>query len=262
MIRKSEDKMKKIISMFLLLGLVLGCSNHKIDENDKGKGVINSSSQQPLDKNSGTKYTDESEEDSDVNKSENTDHISSTKVQLILNQCVQENSYFCVPACLQMVLKYKNIEKSQSELAVELNTKQNTGTEYVDLVRVANKYLFNNENVGHNELGYHIQTLNRYDRNPQIAIDFERRVKTDISSDDPVFVAIDVNALYPNLNRGNHMIVVTGYALEKGSDEIAFYYYIDPSYVVQDSIYGGLKKVTKEELINAIVINEEPAYIY
>lgn len=58
------------------------------------------------------------------------------------------------------------------------------------------------------------------------------------------------------------MIVVTGYALEKGSDEIAFYYYIDPSYVVQDSIYGGLKKVTKEELINAIVINEEPAYIY
>lgn len=254
--------MKKIISMFLLLGLVFGCSNHKIDDNDKDKGAINSFRQHPLEKNSGTKYTDESEEDLEVNSSENTNHISSAKVQLILNQSVQENGYFCVPACLQMVLKYKNIEKSQSELAAELNTKQNTGTEYVDLARVANKYLFNNENVGYNEPGYHIQTLNRYDRNPQIAIDFERRVRADISTNDPVFVAVDVNALYPNLNSANHMIIVTGYILEEGKDEIAFYYYIDPSYVVQDSIYGGLKIATKEELINTIVVNKEPAYIY
>lgn len=254
--------MKKIVSLLLLLGLVFGCNNHKIDENDKGKDVGKNSSLYQLEKNSGTKNSNESEENSEVNSSENTNRISSTKVQLILNQSVQENGYFCVPACLQMVLKYKNIEKSQSELAVELNTKQSTGTEYVDLARVANKYLFNKENVGHNEPGYHIQILNRYDRNPQIAIDFERRVKTDISTDDPVFVAIDVNALYPNLNSGNHMIVVTGYLLEEGSDEIAFYYYIDPSYVVQDSIYGGLKIATKEELINAIVVNEEPAYIY
>lgn len=254
--------MKKIVSLFLLLGLLFGCSNYKTDENDKGNGVKNNSDQNQSEKNSGTKYTDESEKDSKVNSSENMNTVSSTKIQLTLNQSVQENGYYCVPACLQMVLNYKNIEKSQSELAVELNTKQSTGTEYVDLARVANKYLFNNVNVGDNEPGYHVQTLNRYDRNPQIAIDFERRVRTDISTNDPVFVAIDVNALYPHLNSCNHMIVVTGYALEEGSDEIAFYYYIDPSSVVQDSVYGGLKKVTKDELINAIIVNEEPAYIY
>lgn len=187
--------------------------------------------------------------------------IPLTKIQLMLSQSVQENNYYCVPACLQMVLKYKNINRSQSELAAELNTKEITGTEYIDLTRVVNKYLFNNENVGYNEPGYHIQTLTRYDNNPQIANVFERRVRSDISTDDPVFVAVDVKALYPHLNSGNHMIVVTGYALYEGTDNIA-YYYIDPSYVVQDSVYGGLKTATKEELINAIIVNDEPAYIY
>ena len=87
-------------------------------------------------------------------------------------------------------------------------------------------------------------------------------MRLDISTNDPIFVAIDLNALYPHLSSANHMIVVTGYALYAGTDNIAYYYYIDPSYTVQDENYGGLKTVTSENLINAIVVNEEPAYIW
>lgn len=202
------------------------------------------------------------EENHNTNMSVQESRMPVDKIQLQVVQSVQENNYFCVPACLQMVLRYKGIEKSQIELSEEMNTKPVTGTEYVDLARVANKYLFNNETVGPNDIGYHIQTLNRNDTNPEISSTFEKRVRLDISSNDPVFVAIDVNALYPNLSSGNHMIVIIGYALYSGTDNIAYYYYIDPSYVVQDETYGGLKTVTKEKLINAIVVNEEPAYIW
>lgn len=185
-----------------------------------------------------------------------------TNVQLPLVQSVQENNYYCVPACLQMVLRFKNINKTQQELANEMNTVPVTGTEYIDLARVANKYLFNDESVEMNEAGYHIQTLTQYDTNPQIAIDFENRVRLDISTNDPIFVAVDVSELYPNLGHGNHMIIITGYALYEGTNNIAYYYYIDPSYMVQDDVNGGLKTVTKEILNEAIINNVEPAYIY
>lgn len=184
------------------------------------------------------------------------------RVRLSLEQSVQENSYYCVPACLQMVLKYKGINKTQSELAKELKTDPVTGTEYLNLAEIANKYLFGHESVSDNEVGYHIQTITRYSEDENLSAVFEKRVREDISTNDPVFVAIDVNALYPELTSGNHMIVLTGYALYSGTDNIAYYYYIDPSYVVQDETYGGLKIVTKEELMNAIIVNDEPAYIW
>ena len=188
--------------------------------------------------------------------------IELTKLILPVEQNVQENGYYCVPATLQMLFKYKNISITQDQLAIELNTSPETGTEYIDLARVANKYLFNNENVGENDPGYHIQTINRYDDDPQIALDFERRVKTNISNNDPTFVAVDVNALYPHLSSANHMVLLVGYSTFGNTDNIAYYYYIDPSYVVQDPIYGGLKIVTKEKLVDAIIQNVEPAYIW
>ncbi|MDD3049107.1 MAG: C39 family peptidase [Bacilli bacterium] len=205
---------------------------------------------------------DENEKLSDnINKQENS-YEELTKVHLDVPQSVQENNYYCVPASLQMVLRYHGIEKSQSQLAKDMHTDPITGTEYIDLANIANKYIFNNSNVTANDPGYHVQTLNRYDTNPEIAKIFEQRVKTDISTNDPVFVAIDVNSLYPELSSGNHIIVLTGYTIHTKTNEIAYYHYIDPFYKVQDAVYGGLKTVTSAELINAIVSNIEPAYIW
>lgn len=241
---------RNIVVSFICLGclsVLAFCCNITLDARVENKNIM----EETLKANINTKIS-----------SVNSNRMPVEKVQLPLIQSVQENNYFCVPACLQMVLKYKGIEKTQMELANELNTKPITGTEYIDLVRVANKYLFADSEIGPNDPGYHIEELERYDTNPEIAKTFEKRVRLDISTNDPIFVAIDLNALYPHLSSANHMIVVTGYALYAGTDNIAYYYYIDPSYTVQDENYGGLKTVTSENLINAIVVNEEPAYIW
>ena len=39
-------------------------------------------------------------------------------------------------------------------------------------------------------------------------------------------------------------------------------YYVDPYYKFQDPIYGGLKVVTPEELLNAMVGVSEPDYAW
>ena len=132
----------KIILIILLLFTVIGCSSK-----DKDEPLIDDEKIDIVEKD---------------DKSENTntdDENSVRKVKLDVPQSIQETYYYCVPASLQMVLKFNNIEKSQTKLAYEMNTSAETGTEYVDLARVANKYLFNNENVKENEPGYHVQTL-------------------------------------------------------------------------------------------------------
>jgi hypothetical protein len=58
------------------------------------------------------------------------------------------------------------------------------------------------------------------------------------------------------------MILITGYASNADTGQIAYYYFIDPSYVIQDSRYGGLKTASADEMIRAIEDNVEPAYIW
>lgn len=187
---------------------------------------------------------------------ENVNNNGIIKVKLELKQSVQENDYFCVPAALQMVLDFKNITISQSDLAEELNTSKTTGTEYVDLARVANKHLFNDQ------VGYQVQTLDINKITDQEKLDFEQRIIQNISTNDPTFVAIDNKAMYETLSVGNHMVVVIGYSLNTKTDKIESYIFIDPSYVVQDSQMQGLKVVSSENMIKAIIQNEEPAYVY
>ncbi|MEG2550468.1 MAG: C39 family peptidase [Erysipelotrichaceae bacterium] len=181
-------------------------------------------------------------------------------MQLDLIQSVQENNYYCVPACVQMILRYHNIEVSQERLATEMNTHPITGSEYIDTAKVLNKYLFNKSEVKGNEPGYRIQTIGINDQNPQIMIDLQQRIKMDIKTGDPILVAINQNILYPKLNIANHMILIIGYDLLE--DQIQSYHYIDPSYAVQDEIKKGFKTVSVEALRQAIINNEEPAYIW
>ena len=71
-------------------------------------------------------------------QSETDDEHKQNKLPIV--QSMQETSYYCVPACIQMALRYHAIESTQQHLAQQLHTDPVTGTEYVDMARVLNSY--------------------------------------------------------------------------------------------------------------------------
>lgn len=174
---------------------------------------------------------------------------------------LQETNYYCVPATVQMLLDYFDIDTQQETLAEKMNTDPISGTEYIDLVKVVNSYLFDKQLPNDNESGYHIQTITIENTN-EIQGLFEKRVKTNVDTGYPTFAAVNLNKLYERMPEANHMVLVTGYATYKDSEEIAFYYINDPYPLVHDSTFDGLKVFTKEELLTAMTQNEEPAYIW
>ncbi|WP_086348883.1 C39 family peptidase [Candidatus Enterococcus clewellii] len=180
---------------------------------------------------------------------------------LNLSTKLQETNYYCVPATVQMLLEYFDIDVQQEILAEKMNTDPISGTEYIDLVKVVNSYLFDKQLPNDNESGYHIQTITIENTN-EIQGLFEKRVKTNVDTGYPTFAAVNLNKLYEWLPEANHMVLVIGYATYKDSEEIAFYYINDPYPLVHDSTFDGLKVFTKEELLMAITQNEEPAYIW
>lgn len=182
-------------------------------------------------------------------------------VRLDVPQRVQETGYWCVPASLQMVLAYRGIDASQTTLAARMNTHPVTGTEYVDLARVANAYLFGEETATPNGAGYRVQTIAIGDTDPAVADKFEERVMEDLAADDPVFAAVDIHVLYPQFGHANHVVVIVGYDTDE-TGAITRYHILDPSYTVQDPTYGGHKVVDADTMMSAIVTNEEPAYVW
>ena len=185
----------------------------------------------------------------------------SKKIVLPIKQSIQENSYYCGPAVVQMLLGYKGFNLSQGDLAKKLNTHSITGTEYDDTAVVLNDYLFNKKEAMDYESGYHVQTIPLNSNSTDISKKFASRVVQNINDDYPILVAVDLHSLYPNLPSVNHFLIVIGYALSDESN-VAFYYVIDPLSINQDATYGGLKIFTKDELLNAIVNNSEPAYLW
>lgn len=181
-------------------------------------------------------------------------------VRIDLPQSIQENGHYCGPACLQMVLAYHGIQRSQSVLAQELNTSAVTGTEYADTARVLNTYLFDCEQPGAGAPGYRAEYLVPGQVDEAVMDLFSRRVKQDISTGDPVLAAVDMQTLYPQMPKANHFVVITGY--KTLNNEITYYYAVDPYGPVQDSHYKGLKIFTPEEIRQAFNANTEPAYVW
>ncbi|MBW3079620.1 C39 family peptidase [Bifidobacterium simiiventris] len=204
---------------------------------------------------------DASDETAQPPESDGRPSANATSVRLDVPQSVQETGYWCVPASVQMVLRYKGIDVSQSALASEMSAKPQTGTEYVDLARVVNKYLFGVGDANPIGAGYRVQTVEIGDTDPAVARTFAKRAKTDLDDGYPVFVAIDVHTLYPSFAHANHMIVITGYDAD-ATGAVTHWTYRDPWYRVQGEAYAGLKIATAHEMVNAIVSNEEPAYIW
>lgn len=177
------------------------------------------------------------------------------KTLIPLEQSMQEKSYYNGPACVQMVLRLHGIEKSQDELANELCTSSITGSEYADIQRVVNKYCFGSEYIQDDQAGYHLAL--GYDLSR-----LESRIRMDMASNDPVFIALDGNTLYEGASKGNHLVLIVGYVMNTKEDTIVYYYFIDPWDKNRDDKYGGLKTITPEDLQAAYMNNQEPAYIW
>lgn len=160
-----------------------------------------------------------------------------------------------------MILRYKGIEKSQQELAEELVTSSITGTEYADMARILNTYIFDGEPIHDNDGGYRVQTLTLHDDIQTVTKTFEQRMRKNIDEQYPSLIAINLHSLYPHLPNANHVVVLMGYQTSN-TDEITHYYILDPYDKVQDANYGGLKLFTSQEIILAILENDEPAYVW
>ena len=70
-----------------------------------------------------------------------------------------------------------------------------------------------------------------------------------------------VEKLYPGM-RGEHNVIGMGYELSEDGKDMTGVYYLDPSPNAQDPTYGGLKKVTPAELLDAMLPCQEPNYAY
>ncbi len=80
------------------------------------------------------------------------------------------------------------------------------------MARVVNQYLFKCTISTDLQGGYRIQkfsanasTMTQEEKNL-----FRQRVFQDISTQDPIFVAVNRNVLYPELSVANHMVSVVG----------------------------------------------------
>ena len=182
------------------------------------------------------------------------------KKRIDVPQSVQENGHYCGPAVLQMVLAYHGIYRSQTQLAQELNTSMVTGTEYADMARVLNTYLFDCEVPQAGQPGYRVEYLTPGCADEAVMEKLEERVLRDVATDDPVFIAVNMHELYPDLGNANHFVLVTGYQMQYG--HILYYYVVDPYWAVQHPSYKGLKIFTPEELRRGFDTNTEPAYVW
>ncbi|KHD44642.1 hypothetical protein NC01_07075 [Streptococcus uberis] len=76
-----------------------------------------------------------------------------------------------------------------------------------------------------------------------------------------MYYTFEVSKIYPGKN-GEHNVIGIGYQLSKDGKDVEYIYYHDPSYAVIDSTYGGLKKVTLAELLQAMLTCVEPNYAW
>ena len=183
------------------------------------------------------------------------------KIILDVKQKIQENDYYCSPASVQMALNYYGIEVSQDVLAKEMNTEYLTGTDYKDMTKVLNNYLYNTFSYDPKGDGYHIHSIEgKYDYEKEEEL-FRRRILKDISSNKIVFLNVRIQALYDGYNDVSHSVILVGYKFDKENNQM-FYYIMDPYGKVQDDIYEGLKIISEEEIMRSIITNLEPAYIW
>lgn len=200
----------------------------------------------------------ENEEPNQNNKNAEETKVSTnestfTTKQILIQQSIQETNYYCVPACAQMVLNNYGIVVSQEELAIKMNTSSITGTEYVDLEQTLNFYLGE---------GYYRVNVMNYGAINQNDLDLlEERILENLNLNKPVFIAVELSTLYPDLGiHANHMVLITGSQFD--NEGHLMNYIVDDPYEPVLNRYPGNKFFSKEIVYQSLLNNGEPAYVY
>ena len=174
---------------------------------------------------------------------------------------LQEEWYFCAPATVHMMLASRGVSVSQHQLAKEMGTYNPYGTHNRDAIRVLNQNLFGYPEPSGNQAGYRLATVTDARPDSEDIRIFKERVRKDIDDGYPLYYTFDVAQIYPGKS-GEHNVIGVGYELTADGKDISAIYYLDPDTHVQDPTYGGLKKLTPEELLAAMVTCGEKNYAW
>ena len=183
------------------------------------------------------------------------------KVMLNVSPQVQHSWNTCAPTTVSMILSTQGITVSQEILAREMQTDETFGTHNVNAIQILNYHLFGYVTPQDSQAGYRLETVTTSDVNSKQMHLFKKRLKQNIADGYPMYYTFDCAKIYPG-SYGEHNVIGIGYQLSEDGSDIAYLYYIDPSYTKQDPIYGGLKKVTPEELFEAMLSCVEPNYAW
>ena len=174
---------------------------------------------------------------------------------------LQEEWYFCAPATVHMMLASRGVSVSQHQLAKEMGTYNPYGTHNRDAIRVLNQNLFGYPEPSGNQAGYRLATVTDARPDSEDIRIFKERVRKAIDDGYPLYYTFNVAQIYPGKS-GEHNVIGVGYELTADGKDISAIYYLDPDTHVQDPTYGGLKKLTPEELLAAMVTCGEKNYAW
>ena len=174
---------------------------------------------------------------------------------------LQEEWYFCAPATVHMMLASRGVSVSQHQLAKEMGTYNPYGTHNRDAVRVLNQHLFGYPEPSGNQAGYRLATVTDSRPDSEDVRLFKERVRKDIDDGYPLYYTFNVAQIYPGKS-GEHNVIGVGYELTADGKDIVAIYYLDPDTHVQDPTYGGLKKLSPEELLASMATCGEKNYAW
>lgn len=194
-----------------------------------------------------------------INKLANSQSQTGKKHILNVSPQIQRAWNTCAPTTVSMMLSYRGIEVSQEVLAQEMGTDTTFGTHNANAIQVLNRHLFGYDFPQANQAGYRLETVTTADVHSDQMRLFKQRLKQNIADGYPMYYTFDSSKIYPGL-RGEHNVIGIGYQLSEDGSDIAYFYYLDPSPNVQDSVYGGLKKVSPQELFESMLTCVEPNY--
>ena len=174
---------------------------------------------------------------------------------------IQEEWYFCAPTTVSMILSTQGKFASQRQLAQEMVTYVPFGTHNKDAIRVLNQHLFGYSVPKEGQAGYRLASVTNASPNSEEMRVFKERVRKNIDDGYPMYYTFTLSKIYPGKN-GEHNVIGIGYELTPDGKDISAIYYLDSMTHEQDPVYGGLKKVTPEELLEAMAACEEPNYAW
>ena len=221
----------------------------------------------------GTQQTLPSSTKEQISSQENTQpsqslkQESSSKVNQVIRKLLpiplklQEEWYFCAPATVHMMLASRGVSVSQHQLAKEMGTYNPYGTHNRDAIRVLNQNLFGYSEPSGNQAGYRLVTVTDARPGSEDIRLFKERVRKDIDDGYPLYYTFNVAQIYPGKS-GEHNVIGVGYELTADGKDISAIYYLDPDTHVQNPTYGGLKKLTPEELLAAMATCGEKNYAW